>query len=109
MSTRVYGSCNEFPIEFERRKESDQEIWDAIVPASSNGTYVCEIWVESSSGMSSYAATVMFIISGHKIRGTLVQRGYDAENNTIQFDSLLDFSQIIGQIFARCYESERIC
>lgn len=34
MITRVYGSCNEFTIEFQRREGSDLEIWDAIVPAS---------------------------------------------------------------------------
>ena len=40
MITRVYGSCNEFAIEFQRREESDLEIWDAIVPANRDGQYV---------------------------------------------------------------------
>ena len=37
MITRVYGSCNEFTIEFQRREGSDLEIWDAIVPADKDG------------------------------------------------------------------------
>ena len=40
MITRVYGSCNEFAIEFQRREGSDLEIWDAIVPANRDGQYV---------------------------------------------------------------------
>ena len=42
MITRVYGSCNEFTIEFQRREGSDLEIWDAIVPADKDGQYVIE-------------------------------------------------------------------
>ena len=69
MITRVYGSCNEFNIEFQRRDGSDQEIWDAIVPASEDGTFVVEIYVDSSSGMGTYAATVM--LYGRKINHLL--------------------------------------
>lgn len=50
MITRVYGSCNEFAIEFQRREGSDLEIWDAIVPANRDGQYVIEIYAESSGG-----------------------------------------------------------
>lgn len=48
MITRVYGSCNEFNIEFQRRDGSDQEIWDAIVPASEDGTFVCVAYNKST-------------------------------------------------------------
>ena len=50
MITRVYGSCNEFTIEFQRREGSDLEIWDAIVPADKDGQYVIEVYAESSGG-----------------------------------------------------------
>lgn len=43
MITRVYGSCNEFAIEFQRREGSDLEIWDAIVPANRDGQPVCGV------------------------------------------------------------------
>lgn len=52
MITRVYGSCNEFTIEFQRREGSDLEIWDAIVPADKDGQYVIEVYAESSGGIS---------------------------------------------------------
>ena len=58
MITRVYGSCNEFAIEFQRREGSDLEIWDAIVPADKDGQYVIEVYAESSGGLTAYAATV---------------------------------------------------
>ena len=58
MITRVYGSCNEFTIEFQRREGSDLEIWDAIVPADKDGQYVIEVYAESSGGLTAYAATV---------------------------------------------------
>ena len=51
MITRVYGSCNEFAIEFQRREGSDLEIWDAIVPADKDGQYVIEVYAESSGGL----------------------------------------------------------
>ena len=52
MITRVYGSCNEFAIEFQRREGSNLEIWDAIVPADKDGQYVIEVYAESSGGIS---------------------------------------------------------
>lgn len=109
MITRVYGSCNEFNIEFQRREGSDLDIWDAIVPASKDGTYVVEIYVETSSGMQAYAATVVFVISGHKIKGRLVSRGYDATNDSIEFSALLDINQLISDVFARIYEGRQNC
>lgn len=75
MITRVYGSCNEFTIEFQRREGSDLEIWDAIVPADKDGQYVIEV----------YAATVLFLILGHEIAGKLVPRGYTAESENIEY------------------------
>ena len=109
MITRVYGSCNEFNIEFQRREGSDQEIWDAIVPASEDGTFVVEIYVDSSSGMSTYVATVMFVISGHKLKGMLVPRGYAGGSENITFESLLDVGQLMTELFTRCYEGQQVC
>lgn len=136
MITRVYGTCNEFDIEFSKREGSDLEIWDAIVPASPDGIYVCEIYAESSSGMSAYAATVVFLISGHDVRGKLVPRGFRIENDNLEYNSLLnkcrmkgeldqrefkaetenteyasllDMDKLIGEIFARCFSGEKLC
>ena len=109
MITRVYGSCNEFNIEFQRRDGSDQEIWDAIVPASEDGTFVVEIYVDSSSGMGTYAATVMFVISGHKLKGILVPRGYDGGRENVEFESLLEIDQLMIELFTRCYEGQQVC
>lgn len=86
MITRVYGSCNEFAIEFQRREGSDLEIWDAIVPANRDGQYVIEIYAESSGGLTAYTATVLFLISGHEIAGKLVPRGYTAESENIEYN-----------------------
>ena len=136
MITRVYGTCNEFDIEFSKREGSDLEIWDAIVPASPDGIYVCEIYAESSSGMSAYAATVVFLISGHDVKGKLVPRGFHIESDNLEYNSLLnkyqmkgeldqrefesetknaeyasllDIDELIGEIFARCFSGEKLC
>lgn len=136
MITRVYSTCNEFDIEFSKREGSDLEIWDAIVPASPDGIYVCEIYAESSSGMSAYAATVVFLISGHDVRGKLVPRGFHIENDNLEYNSLLNkcrmkgeldqrefkaetenteyasllnMDELIGEIFARCFSGEKLC
>ena len=109
MITRVYGTCNEFDIEFSKREGSDLEIWDAIVPASPDGIYVCEIYAESSSGMSAYAATVVFLISGHDVRGQLVPRGFRIENDNLEYASLLDIEELIGKIFTKCFSGEKLC
>lgn len=52
MITRVYGSCNEFSIVFQRREGSDLEIWDAIVPFDKDGQYVIDVYAESSGGLT---------------------------------------------------------
>ena len=76
MITRVYGSCNEFTIEFQRREGSDLEIWDAIVPADKDGQYVIEGYtaesenIEYSSLLNLNQLTAEIVkqcFSGHKI------------------------------------------
>ena len=104
MITRVYGSCNEFTIEFQRREGSDLEIWDAIVPADKDGQYVIEVYAESSGG-----ATVLFLISGHEIAGKLVPRGYTAESENIEYSSLLNLNQLTAEIVKQCFSGHKIC
>ena len=60
MITRVYGSCNEFAIEFQRREGSVSKSGDAIVPADKDGQYVIEVYAESSGGLTAYAALYCF-------------------------------------------------
>ena len=109
MITRVYGSCNEFTIEFQRREGSDLEIWDAIVPADKDGQYVIEVYAESSGGLTAYAATVLFLISGHEIAGKLVPRGYPAESENIEYSSLLNLNQLTAEIVKQCFSGHKIC
>ncbi len=108
MITRVYGSCNEFAIEFQRREGSDLEIWDAIVPADKDGQYVIEVYAESSGGLTAYAATVLFLISGHEIAGKLVPRGYTAESENIEYSSLLNLNQLTAEIVKQCFSGHKI-
>jgi hypothetical protein len=109
MITRVYGSCNEFAIEFQRREGSDLEIWDAIVPANRDGQYVIEIYAESSGGLTAYTATVLFLISGHEIAGKLVPRGYTAESENIKYSSLLNLSQLTAELVKQCFSGHKTC
>ena len=109
MITRVYGSCNEFAIEFQRREGSDLEIWDAIVPADKDGQYVIEVYAESSGGLTAYAATVLFLISGHEIAGKLVPRGYTAESENSEYSSLLNLNQLTAEIVKQCFSGHKIC
>lgn len=109
MITRVYGSCNEFAIEFQRREGSDLEIWDAIVPANRDGQYVIEIYAESSGGLTAYTATVLFLISGHYIAGKLVPRGYTAESENIEYSSLLNLSQLTAELVKQCFSGHKTC
>ncbi len=109
MITRVYGSCNEFAIEFQRRDGSDLEIWNSIVPANKDGQYVVEIYAESSIGLTAYVATVLFLISGHEIVGKLVPKGYTAETDNIEYSSLLDLSRLSAEIVKQCFTGHKLC
>ena len=62
-----------------------------------------------SSGMGTYAATVMFVISGHKLKGILVPRGYEGGRENVEFESLLEIDQLMIELFTRCYEGQQVC
>lgn len=108
MITRVYGSCNEFSIVFQRREGSDLEIWDAIVPFDKDGQYVIDVYAESSGGLTAYAATVLFLISGHEICGKLVPKGYTAKSDNLEYSSLLNLSQLTAEIARQCFTGHKI-
>ena len=71
--------------------------------------YVAEIYAESSSGLTAYVATVLFLISGHEIVGKLVPKGYTAESDNIEYSSLLDLSRLSSEIVKQCFTGHKLC
>ena len=76
MVTRVYGRANGAEIIF-TRKEGD--LWQAEVPANLEGEYIVDLWAENDAGRTSYVCKALFAISGHKLKVTVLERGYTGE------------------------------
>ena len=43
------------------------------------------------------------------IKGKLVPRGFDADVENVEYNSLLDVGNLIGELFARCFSGEKVC
>lgn len=108
MITRVYGNANGFDMIFKKR-DGDLEVWDADIPADKDGRYIVDIYAEKDNGLTAYVATVYFLISGHEIKGKLVPRGFDADVENVEYNSLLDVGNLIGELFTRCFSGEKVC
>lgn len=108
MIVRVYGNANGFNINF-TRKDSDLEVWECDVPADKHGRYIADIYAEKDNGLTGYIATVYFLISGHEIKGKLVPRGFTSDTDNIEYVSLLDIEQVMGELFTRCFSGEKVC
>lgn len=105
MITRVYGNANGFDINL-KRKDGDLEVWETDIPADKDGRYIVDIYAEKDNGLVGYIATVYFLISGHKIKGKLVQKGYKAETDNTEYESLLNIEQVIGELAGRCFSAK---
>ena len=49
------------------------------------------------------------MISGHKLKGILVPRGYEGGRENVEFESLLEIDQLMIELFTRCYEGQQVC
>lgn len=76
MIVRVYGRANGAEIIF-TRKEGD--LWQTEVPANLEGEYIVDLWAENDAGRTSYVCRALFAISGHKLKVTVLERGYTGE------------------------------
>ena len=76
MIVQVCGRANGADITFTRR---EGDLWEAEVPANLEGEYIVELWAENDAGVSSYVCRALFAISGHKLKVTVLERGYSGE------------------------------
>ena len=76
MIVRVYGRANGAEIIF-TRKEGD--LWQTEVPANLEGEYIVDLWAENDAGRTSYVCRALFAISGHKLKVTVLERGYTGD------------------------------
>ena len=92
-----------------KKRDGDLEVWDADIPADKDGRYIVDIYAEKDNGLTAYVATVYFLISGHEIKGKLVPRGFDADVENVEYNSLLDVENLIGELFTRCFSGGKVC
>ena len=94
MVERVYGTANGQTILFDRTEGGRRE---ATVPFCDDGEYVAEIYADDTAGNTGYMCTMLFVISGHELRGYIVPRGYRAE---VKIKDYTGF-QTIQEFFAK--------
>lgn len=88
---KAHGTINGQDIVFTHREGNR---WETEIPWSDDGEYVTEIYTEDEAGNVGYLCTILFIISGHKLRGYIVPRGFAAsvkDNNYSGMPTIQEF------------------
>lgn len=78
MTVRVYGKLNGTDIEFDYDAARDR--WEVPAPGDEDGEYVVEVYAEDEAGNSAYKCTILFEVSGKKIRCKIIPHRYIVED-----------------------------
>lgn len=76
MVTRVYGRANGAEIIFTKK---GGDLWQTELPTNLKGEYIVDLWAENDAGRTSYVCRALFAVSGHKLKVTVLERGYTVE------------------------------
>ncbi len=95
MVSRAYGTANGETIIFDHTKGDK---WTATVPWTDDGEYAVELFAEDEAGNTAYLCTVLFVISGHELRGYIVPRGYAGTGNTAGYAGMVSVSEFFGRL-----------
>lgn len=100
MVKRVWGEANGDQIIFERT-EQEKFRWSAAVPWDEDGEYVAEMYAEDTAGNTAYICSMLFIISGHEIRGYIVPRGFTVDRENRDYSGLPTINEFFGSVLDR--------
>lgn len=104
MVSRAYGTANGLTISFER---TTGDHWQATVPWEDDGEYAVELFAEDEAGNTAYLCTVLFVISGHELRGYIVPRGYAGAGGTTGYGGNIGKVEYQGTVKEGGYTIER--
>lgn len=95
MVARVYGTADGVDITLEH---IDGDLWQTAIPVNAQGRCVVEIWAEDEAGNKAYAATLLFLASGHEMRCYLVPRGFSGSIKDLEYAAEVNPAAILTQV-----------
>ena len=85
MVKRVYGKANNFDVTFERQEDGK---WRTAIPSNLDGEVAVELYAEDMAGNLSFMCKALFVIVGHALQITLMDRGYRGEMNSCKEETV---------------------
>lgn len=95
MVVRVWGTADGKEILFERASGG---LFQTVIPLNEKGECAVEVYAQDDAGNVSYAATMLFMASGHEMRCYLVPRGFAGKVENLGYDAEVDLSAVLAGI-----------
>lgn len=100
MVTRVVGEVNGTTVIF---NVDERGAWTAAVPTHVDGEWIVSLFAYDDAGNRSFLTKVLFAISGHSLKITMIDEGYKGELDDLSVSSELDSTSYAGTIEDRGY------
>lgn len=102
MVTQVYGVANGAKIIL---SNISGRIWETDVPWTEDGEYAVELYADDDAGNTAYLCSMLFVISGHEMRGYVVPRGYEGTGNANDYTGMVSLEEFLGAIKRQAFSA----
>lgn len=103
MVVRVWGTADGKEILFERASGG---LFQTVIPLNEKGECAVEVYAQDDAGNVSYAATMLFMASGHEMRCYLVPRGFAGKVEDLGYTAQVDPYAVFAGILQGSHAAE---